>query len=242
MKLTCLGVNGPFPAANGATSGYLLSCGKAHIQLDLGSGTLSALTAMVPPEDLTALMLSHWHFDHACDVLPLIYRMESLCAQGHEPLHVYGPVDESSPIRQAVKGTAAMVLHDLLPGDELELGGMQVRIGQARHPVPAVMFRFTHEGRTFCYTGDTNEVDGLAEFVRGADLLLADGLFPARLWAEGKPHLSAEKVALLARDNQVGQFVITHLNPALDPEELLREARAIRIDAHLAARFATYTV
>ena len=82
----------------------------------------------------------------------------------------------------------------------------------------------------------------LAEFVRGADLLLADGLFPARLWAEGKPHLSAEKVALLARDNQVGQFIITHLNPALDPEELLREARAIRIDAHLAARFATYTV
>lgn len=242
MKLTCLGINGPFPAAGGATSGYLLTCGASNIQLDLGCGTLSALTALTPPEDLTALVLSHWHYDHCSDVLPLIYRMESLCAQGHEPLHLYAPVDKRSPVRQAVLASPALCLHDIAPGDTLTLGDVQLQVGLARHPVPAVMLRFSGEGRTFCYTGDTNEVDGLAAFIHGADLLLADGLFPARLWSAAKPHLSAEKVALLARDGQVGQVVITHLNPALDPEELLREARAIRTDAQLAARFATYTV
>ena len=55
MKLICLGVNGPFPAAEGATSGYLVASGDARLMLDMGSGTLSALTRYMPPEGLTAV-------------------------------------------------------------------------------------------------------------------------------------------------------------------------------------------
>lgn len=36
MRLTILGMNGPFPAPSGATSGYFLSVGEANIGLDLG--------------------------------------------------------------------------------------------------------------------------------------------------------------------------------------------------------------
>ena len=44
MKLHVLGVNGPFPESNGATSGYLLEVDDTTlIQLDLGSGVLSIL-------------------------------------------------------------------------------------------------------------------------------------------------------------------------------------------------------
>ena len=41
MELTILGMNGPFPAPGSATSGYLLTAGKARIALDMGSGVLS---------------------------------------------------------------------------------------------------------------------------------------------------------------------------------------------------------
>ena len=85
MELTVLGMNGPFPAPGGATSGYLLCAGETRIQLDLGSGTLAALTARTAPEGLTALLLSHWHYDHCNDVLPLIYRLEAVA---EKPLHV----------------------------------------------------------------------------------------------------------------------------------------------------------
>lgn len=242
MKLTCLGVNGPFPAAEGATSGYLVTHENTRLQLDLGSGTLSALTRLTAPEKLTAVLLSHWHYDHCSDILPLIYRMESLMAQGVEPLNLYAPADKRSLVRQAILASPAFRLHDVQPGDSLDLAGVQVQVGLARHPVPAVMYRLSAASRSLCYTGDTNEVEGLVDFARGCDLLLADGLFPEAAWNTGKPHLSAVKAAQLARDAQAGKVIITHLSPAVDPVGLLAEARAVRLDAVLAERFAVYEV
>ena len=239
MRLTILGMNGPFPAPGGATSGYFLSAGKVNVALDMGSGTLSRLTALTPPEELSALLLTHWHYDHCSDVLPLIYRLEA-CAK--QPLHIYAPVDENALVRKAVQGCGKTVLHDVHPGDTFTVGALQVTAFAARHPVPALMYRIAHEDQIFCYTGDTNTVEGLVEFAEHADFLLADGLFIEEMWAEGKPHLSARQVAQLAKDAGVRRFVITHLNPAIDPQTLLREARAIRIDAALAACGDTYEV
>lgn len=237
MELTVLGMNGPFPSAGGATSGYLVSAGETRVQLDLGSGTLAALTAVTAPEHLTALVLSHWHFDHCSDVLPLIFRLEALA---EEPLHVYAPVDEQSLVRRAVMGCAKMVLHDIAPGDKLNLGEVEVSVHAARHPVPAVMFRLTAEGKTLCYTGDTNTVEGLVGFARGAHLLLADGLFPEKSWGEEKPHLSAALAARVAQEAQVKRLVITHFNPTIDPVGLIAEARAIRPDVIRARRGDVY--
>ena len=233
MKLTILGMNGPFPAPGGATSGYLLTADGAALALDLGSGCLANLTARVAPERLTALLLSHWHYDHCADLLPLIFRLEA-CAQ--QPLHVYAPVDESSLVRQAVQKCAMIVLHDVAPHTECGISNSAFRISAfpARHPVPALMYRITDGTKTLCYTGDTNTVDGLADFAQGADLLLADGLFPTAAWAEGKPHLSAAHCAQLAQEAGAKQLVITHLNPTIDPETLLKEARVHRIDSRLA--------
>ena len=81
-----------------------------------------------------------------------------------------------------------------------------------------------------------------AYVAQDADLLLADGLFPTAMWQEGLPHLSAAQTAELARDARVKKLVITHLNPNIDPETLLKQARAIRTDAELAHIGATYCV
>lgn len=240
MKLICLGVNGPYPAPGGATSGYLVYHGVTRLQMDMGSGVLSALTGFTAPEELTAVLLSHWHYDHCSDLLPLIYRMESLT--NTPPLNVYGPVDETSPVRKALLKSPAFCIHDLHPGDSLTLGEVQVQAGLARHPVPGLMFRLTAQGRSLCYTGDTNLVEGMADFAKDCHLLLADGLFPFESWNESKPHLSAALAAQLARDACAERVIITHLNPAVDPVGLLAEARKVRPDAVLAERLATYQV
>lgn len=223
MRLHLLGVSGPYPASGGATSGYLLEAGSSLLQFDFGSGVLSRLTALCPPEDLSALFLSHWHFDHTSDLLPLIYRLQAL----GRVLPVYAPVDESSALRRIAEQAGCFQLQDIRPGDLLSTGDARVRVGEARHPVPAVGFRVEADGLSFGYTGDTNTLPSLPVFYQGVDLLLADGLFPDRDWAESKPHLSASLAAGLARDAGVRQLVITHLNPVYSPETLLREARPV---------------
>ena len=147
MELTVLGMNGPFPAANGATSGYLMRGEKTRVAMDMGSGTLGRLTALMPPEKLDALLLSHWHFDHCSDVLPLLFRLQACAAK---PLDVYAPVDESSMVRKVVQQSGAFCLHDVQKDDEVQLGEFSVRVFAARHPVPGVMYRVTDGEKTLC--------------------------------------------------------------------------------------------
>lgn len=226
MKLHLLGVNGPFPESNGATSGYLLQADSALIQLDLGSGVLARLTALTAPEFLDALFISHWHFDHAADLPVLMYRLQAMgFGEGGPQLAVYAPVDESSILRKVVSSASCFRLTDVAPGDTFTVGKCEIRVGEARHPVPAVSFRIGENGKSFGYTGDTNTLPSLPDFFRNVDLLLADGLFPAADWAEGKPHLSAALAAALAAEAGAGALVLTHLNPAYPPETLLQEAR-----------------
>ena len=223
MKLHILGVSGPFPESGGATSGYLVEAGDTLLQLDLGSGVLARLTAKMPPESLSALFLSHWHFDHTADLTVLLYRLEAL----GKTLRVYAPVDESSAIRKIVASASCFDLTDVAPGDTVTVGTCTVRVGEARHPVPAVGYRIGSEGRILGYTGDTNTLPSLADFYRDSSLLLADGLFPAESWTEAKPHLSAALAASLAAEAGAERLVLTHLNPLVSPRLLLREAQAL---------------
>ena len=99
----------------------------------------------------------------------------------------------------------------------------------ARGDVPPV-----RRGQCLAYTGDTNITGDLPRLAQGADLLLADGLFPKAAWGEQKPHLSAAQCGELARDAGAKTLVVTHLNPEHDPETLLREARECYPGAELA--------
>ena len=230
MKLHLLGVNGPFPESRGSTSGYLLEAGSALFQFDLGSGVLGALTALTAPESLSALFLSHWHYDHVADVPVLMYRLDAMNCQ----LPVIAPEDTSSPLYGLVSAARCFRLTTVVPGQRLDFGDTTVEITNARHPVPTVGFRVSHDGRSFGYTGDTNTLPSLSDDFRNCSVLLADGLFPAEIWSEEKPHLSARLAAELAEEAGVEQLVVTHLNPLFPRDPLLREARAAHRDTALA--------
>ena len=230
MKLHLLGVNGPFPESRGATSGYLLEAGDSLFQFDLGSGVLGMLTSLTAPETVSALFISHWHFDHTADLAVLLYRLEAMGGK----IHVYAPADDSSALRKIVSASSCFDLTDIAPGDSFTVNSCRVTVGEARHPVPAVGFRIESEGRVFGYTGDTNTLPSLADFYRGSSLLLADALFPDENWSEQKPHLSAALAARLACDAGAERLVLTHLNPVFSPRLLLREAQALHPSVSLA--------
>ncbi|MDO4483236.1 MAG: MBL fold metallo-hydrolase [Clostridia bacterium] len=243
MQLTILGNNGPYPVPGGACSGYLVYDDKSCVQLDLGTGTLAALGRRMDPEMLDGLLFSHWHHDHSSDVLPLLYRLaDTLGADGRQ-LQIYAPEDETSPEYRAVMACPAIRLTQVTPGMTFQAGELRVTVHQARHPVPAVMYRLEDQaGKVLCFTGDTNTVAGLEDFARNADLLLADGLFPEAVWSEEKPHLSAALAAKLAADAGAKQLVLTHFSPRFNQKQLLQEARAFYKNVKLAQIGDTYTV
>ena len=238
MKLHILGVSGPFPESGGATSGYLLEAENTLLQFDLGSGTLARLTALAPPESLSALLLSHWHFDHAADLTVLLYRLEALGSR----LKVFAPRDESSALRRIAAASPCFELTDVAPGDAFTVGSCRIFAGEARHPVPCVGYRVESEGRVFGYTGDTNTLPSLSGFYRDSSLLLADALFPSAQWSEQKPHLSAALAAEMAREAGAEQLVLTHLNPFFSPRLLLREAQAVHPRVSLAVPGAVWKI
>ena len=230
MKLHLLGINGPFPESRGATSGYLLETGSNLLQFDLGSGVLGKLTALAAPESLSALFVSHWHFDHTADIPVLMYRLQAL----DQILPVFGPYDPDSALYHLVSSVSCFRFTAVSAGETINIEDSRIRINAARHPVPAVGFSVSYKGTLFGYTGDTNTLPSLAHDYLDCDLLLADGLFPRDSWTEEKPHLSAELAARLALEARTRKLIVTHLNPFVSRQTLLGEARTFFPNTQLA--------
>jgi len=166
MILTMLGVNGPYPSIKGACSGYLLTSdsGRTRILIDCGSGVLGRLLNECTVRDLSAVVLSHLHFDHMSDMLPMNYL---LSAAGVECLKVICPKTPEK-VRRILEDGAL----DLYPTQDMMIGEMKLEFLRVAHPVETYAVRVICDGKTFVYTGDTNECDALTLFAAGADLLM----------------------------------------------------------------------
>lgn len=220
MKLHVIGCHGPYPCAGGATSGYLVEHEDQALLVDCGAGVLGRLMQLWDPAELSGILLSHLHFDHASDLLVLSYYLE----KRGKTLPVYVPPEDQSPLRQLLCAPAFQVI----PYPEaLSLAGLDIASYPVRHPVPCRALRLTDGRRVFAYTGDTNDCAGLADFVRGADVLLADSAFLSAEWRDALPHMSAAGAARLAREAGVGRLYLTHLPVTHAPEALAEEAQAI---------------
>jgi ribonuclease Z len=78
------------------------------------------------------------------------------------------------------------------------------------------------KGRKFCFATDTVLAPGLAEFSRGADLFICEGMFSEELaeTAVEKKHLTAAQAARIARDGAVKRLGLIHYSPRYSEREL----------------------
>lgn len=225
MRLHILGWQGPVPGKNGACSGYLLEATSGEALLvDLGNGALSRLVGLRRPETLSAIVLTHLHWDHISDMLPLGY------LAGANTVPVYAQQEPAFAVQALTSVGWQLRAHQ-----EDAVGPFRLHFLPARHPVPASCLRVECEGKAIVFTGDTNTLPGLAQFAAGADLLLADAGLCEADWAEEKSHLSPRLCASLAREAGARRLVLTHLAAKNDPVALLAEAQAVYPGAILAS-------
>jgi ribonuclease Z len=96
------------------------------------------------------------------------------------------------------------------------------------------------EGRKkLVIVGDAETTEGLAEHVRGADVLVIEATFLERDAAIARDygHLTAAKAAALAASSDVKLLVMTHISGRYADEEILAEARTVFADSRIAGDF-----
>lgn len=237
MKLTILGNNGPYPAPGGACSGYLLESdsGNTTVLIDCGTGVLAHLMGQGALDKLDAVVLSHLHYDHMSDLLPMQYAIQ-FNPRNH-PLPVYAPLSPE-PVRAMLDAPC----YDLWTCKDTTIGEMKVRFNPARHPVETYGIAVECDGRRFVFTGDSNTDPLMELFCSRVDLLLADAGLSEADWKPTAPHYCAALCGQLAAGAGAKQLLLTHFNPKYDPESLLAEARKYYSGAELAELDRTYYI
>ena len=244
MKLTVLGRYGPYPAAGGACSGYLLESEGCRLLLDCGNGVLSRLQHYLQSWELEAVLLSHLHFDHMADLMVLRYALDYArrSALFERPLPLYAPPEPASEFKRlSYKDLFETV--PLSPGEDLFLGPFTLSFVETVHSMPCLAMRIETDKGVLVYSGDTERFDGLAAFAAGADLFLCEANCQEK---EGAPapenHLSAADAARIARRAGVKRLLLTHFHPALQPARSLEEARVHFPAAELAREGRSYHI
>ncbi|HHY83755.1 MAG TPA: MBL fold metallo-hydrolase [Clostridiales bacterium] len=244
MRFTILGKYGPFPAAGGACSGYLLEQNDTKVLIDCGSGVLSRLQQICDIRELKAIVLSHLHSDHMADMLILRYALEIWKARGlysGDPLPVYLP-EYPEEIHRQISSAPVFQPIFVKDGFKADIGGVSFIFREMTHPVQSFAMTIESGGQKLVYTGDTNMNPHLEAFARGADMMVADTGLLERDKTEKSPHLSAAEVGRIAAGAEVRKLILSHIWPGYAEEELLQEAAASYDNPIIAEEMKTYII
>lgn len=227
FSLTVLGTNGLYPDKINPTTGYLVRTDKTSVLVDVGSGVFNNLSAIMPPENLDAVIITHYHFDHVSDIGVLSYYLQTKDAD----LTVYGP-DADMTMRRLISDTPHLIFR---PIEEriLKIGDLSVNFYKMNHPVPTYGVSFICDEKKLAITSDTNYTDSFDDLLTGADLAVIHSGFLDKDWNEKKPLLSAKQVGLIGKKYGI-KILLSHINPTIGRSGIYTEAKSVYDNCFLA--------
>ncbi|WP_018921604.1 MBL fold metallo-hydrolase [Salsuginibacillus kocurii] len=225
MKLTVVGYWHGFPESKEATSGYLLEADGFRLLLDCGSGVISNLQRYTELNQLDAVVLSHYHHDHAADVKVLHYhRILRHYGEGQErPLTIYGHNEDRESF--AALGYEGFVDH--FPIDDTKpftIGPFTFTFVKTDHPVPCYGMKVEHETGSFFYTADSSYIEKLAEAGQDVDLFICECSLYAGTDGSHIGHMNSTEAGKLAEKANANELLLTHLPHTGDHGQLRTEA------------------
>lgn len=225
MRLTVLGSGSCELRQARSSPAYLVQAGASAIMLDLGQGAWRRLLEQgVEPASLRGVLLSHHHLDHMSDLLPLLFALNyDPVMNEHARLTLLG----HSGLARVLEGLAG-VFGDwvspsernlqtvwLEPGGQAQLAGIAISAAAASHMETSLAYRLEYEGLSLVYLGDSEYDAALADFARGADLLVAHC---AATDANPKPgHMGPSQAGRLAAEAEAKALLLSHFYREVDP-------------------------
>lgn len=238
------------PGSSMPTSNLVVLNGQ-QIVVDCGLGVTRGLVDQrMQLKDLSLIFITHLHSDHYLELGPLLHT--AWTAGLKTPVAVYGPprleqawsgfltsmqadidlriADEGRPdLRDLVQ------IHQIREGRVCVSDGITIDALRTLHPplVDCFALSFKTADTHVVFSGDTAPLSELADFARGADLLVHEAMLqsalPALVARVGngseklmehllRSHSPAETAAQTATAAGVKALALTHLIPADDPE------------------------
>jgi ribonuclease BN (tRNA processing enzyme) len=225
MKLTIIGCWGGYPKVNEASSGYLLEHNGFQLLIDCGSGVLSKLQNNVKPDEIDAVILSHYHSDHIADIGVLQHARLIQGFLGKKPscLPIYAHTwDEQGFSKLSYKDITKGIAYD--PNAAISVGPFHITFLATAHPVPCFAMRIETDEGVLVYTADTAYREELITFSEKAQVLLCECNLYGDQNGSGAGHMTSFDAGKLANLAQVEKLVLTHLPHFGMLEQLVEEA------------------
>lgn len=190
-----------------------------NILLDCGSGAISRLQHYVRPENLDAIVLSHLHNDHMCDLLPLAYYLQVKCVkldlfmpQCDCPQADFIKTLDCYNIKYYDESTKVIIGHEKNNGEKLNTGSMNLSFFKMIHPLLSFAVKVSCGGKTLFYSGDTTINNNITQNIGDCDILLMDG---GKADGSSAQHMSLAEIVNIAEKSKI-QTIVTHINPSLE--------------------------
>ena len=116
-------------------------------------------------------------------------------------------------------------VYEFDPGDTVYTGALAFATVPAIHTPEAVCLRVDHGGVRLVYTADTKPFSGLADFCKGADLLIAEGHFSGS-HPPGGSHMTPTEAGQMAQEAGAKRMLLTHIAAMEDADSALAAVRA----------------
>jgi ribonuclease BN (tRNA processing enzyme) len=224
MKITIVGYWGSYPEEGEATTCYLLQTKNYNILIDCGSGALAAVQKYISLDDIDAIILSHYHWDHIADVFPYQYNTAISFNIGNRkrPLEIYGHKKDN--MFDKLKYNEYCIAKVINEKTILNFDSLKVSFTWCKHPVPSLAMKFEENGSEFVFSGDTEYCEGIVEISKNADIFLCECSFYDEQYGKLKGHLTAGEVGEISQKSNVKTLVLTHLPHYGDIDKLKEQA------------------
>jgi ribonuclease Z len=230
-KLIILGTSNAVPTEDHENTHMVLVGGEHSVLIDCASSPILRLErAGVNPNDLTDLILTHFHPDHVSGV-PLLL-MDMWLMGRRRPLNIHGLDYTLDRLKQLMAAfdwsnwpNFFPVIFNPLPEKEmtqaLDCGEWRVFASPVCHMIPTIGLRieFRPSGKVLAYSCDTEPCPQVVQLAENADVLIHEST------GEAPGHTSAAQAGQIAAQAQAKTLYLIHYNARqFQPEILLADA------------------
>jgi ribonuclease BN (tRNA processing enzyme) len=235
VEFTFLGCGDAFGSGGRFNTCFHVKAPSATFLIDCGASSMISIRKHdVDPNAVDAILITHLHGDHFGG-LPFFILDAQLGSRRTQKLTIAGPpglrdrlylaMEVFFPGSSGVAQKFELDVVEFTPNERSTLGPLTVKPHLVRHPcgAPPLALRVEVDGKSLCYTGDTEWVDAILDAAKGVDLFVCEVYF------EDKPvrfHLNWQTVRQHLPAIGAKRVVVTHMSP-----EMLARVAALGVEA-----------